>query len=231
MANPVPTNSRIFRKLRTYADPYEVSSVAGKLRTRRVAWLLDTFPDFASMRVLDLGGTPESWDALPVRPARVVLLNDDVREVAAAPSDTRCVSVVGDACDPPPEVRGESFDLVYSNSVFEHVGGHYRREQFAKAVGELAPRHWIQTPNRYFPLEPHWLFPGGQFLPTTAKAWLVKHWPGRWYGPQEGWHDRMYWSLSVELLTRAEMRFYFPESRMLVERIAGLPKSLIAVKA
>lgn len=63
------------------------------------------------------------------------------------------------------------FDLVYSNSVIEHVGGHARSCDFAGMVKTLARRHWgVQTPYRYFSIEPHWLFPGLQFLPQSARA-------------------------------------------------------------
>jgi hypothetical protein len=36
--------------------------------------------------------------------------------------------------------------------------------------------------------------------------------------------------LEIELLSRTEMRAYFPGSQILSERVAGLTKSLIAVK-
>jgi hypothetical protein len=36
--------------------------------------------------------------------------------------------------------------------------------------------------------------------------------------------------LSIELLTAAELGFYFPGSTIVRERLAGVPKSLIAVR-
>lgn len=53
------------------------------------------------------------------------------------------------------------------NSPLEHVGGgHERRLRFAESVHALADRHRVQTPYRYFPIKPHWLAPGMQFLPV-----------------------------------------------------------------
>ena len=103
----------------------------------------------------------------------MVILNNDVRE---NPAETHPAgegwlhNVLGDACDLPSALRGQRFDLVFSNSVIEHVGGHSRRAAFADSVHALSDHHWVQTPYRYFPLEPHFLFPGFQFLPLRAKA-------------------------------------------------------------
>ena len=72
-----------------------------------------------------------------------------------------------------------SYDVVFSNSLLEHVGGHAQRAALAREVRSLAPRHWVQTPYRYFPLEPHWLFPGMQFpLEAQAEFWkqMVPDW-------------------------------------------------------
>jgi hypothetical protein len=71
----------------------------------------------------------------------------------------------------------ERFDLIYSNSVIEHVGGHWRRERYAETVHHFADHHWIQTPYRYFPVEPHWLFPFFQHLPISVKATITARWP------------------------------------------------------
>jgi hypothetical protein len=175
------------------------------------------------MRVLDLGGTVTHWANHQARPASVVVLNIEDQQ-----TDFDWITVVeGDACNPPAVVAGDYFDLVYSNSVIEHVGGHARRGQFATVVHERAPYHWIQTPYRYFPIEPHWIFPGLQFLPTVARARVVPHWPLAPAHP----HGRQAMSdvLEIELLSKTEFSFYFPDSEIIGESFAGLTKSLIAV--
>ena len=228
------------------ADAAVGGSVASRLRARRYTELLRRFPDLAEMRVLDLGGTPAFWAGVPARPASLVLLNvldpdalpsvpraggarpGGARTEGPAGAETDGVEIVhGDACDPPDSVMGRRFDLVVSNSVIEHVGGHARREQFAATVSKLAPHHWIQTPNRYFPIEPHWIFPAMQFLPVPARAAVVRRWPLAPAHPVG--RDAVAAALSVELLTQAQMRYYFRDSELLHERVAGLTKSLIAV--
>ncbi|WP_431677333.1 class I SAM-dependent methyltransferase [Kitasatospora sp. KL5] len=207
------------------ADPDKPGSLSHAARARRWTELLRCFPDLAEMRVLDLGGTPDSWRAAPCRPAHVVTVNLD--PATARHGEPGLTAVVADACELPPSLAHERFDLVYSNSLVEHVGGHSRRQRFAEAVQTRAGHHWVQTPYRYFPIEPHWVFPGMQFLPFRVRVAISQHWPHghiRSDGPAQAVTD----VAEVELLSATEMRSYFPDSHIWFERFAGLPKSLVA---
>jgi hypothetical protein len=184
------------------------------------------FPELADMRVIDLGGIPSIWLYAPVRPREVTVLNTFGQDEGADFIKT----VVGDACDLPASVRGQAWDLVYCNSVIEHVGGHWRRSALADSVHALGDHHWVQTPYRYFPLEPHWLFPGFQFLPARARAEVTLRWPLGAYRRVREREQAIRWSLDTELLSRTEMRHYFPNSDIVSERIGPLVKSLIAAR-
>lgn len=201
-------------------------SWGARRRIARAHWLVQEFPDLASMTVLDLGGRVETWLRSPVRPRRVHVVN-----VEADGSDVPDWASVeeGDACDLPPAVTGRSYDLVFSNSVIEHVGGHERRLRFAEAVRSLAPAHWVQTPYRYFPLEPHWVVPGMQFLPVRLRSTVALRWP-LGHTPARDAEDALSAVLWTELLDRTQMRHYFPDARLLAERVGGLTKSLVAVR-
>lgn len=203
----------------------EEGSVGERLRQRRLGRMAEAFPGLAGMRVLDLGGRVETWQRSPVRPAAVDILNFE-DHLPEAPEWIRHVQ--GDACDPPSSLA-DRYDLVFSNSVIEHVGGHERRRQFAATVHRLADRHWVQTPYRYFPIEPHYLAPGFQFLPVGVRARALTHWRLAYhrYGDYD---DALRAVLGTELLGRAEMGLLFPGSRIVPERVAGLTKSLAAVK-
>jgi hypothetical protein len=203
-------------------DPTQPRSLAHAARRRRADMLLEHHPELGSMRVLDLGGEPRFWASIPVRPAQVVCLNLWVAPQVVDWVDQR----IGDACDVPAGLR-TGWDLVLSNSVIEHVGGHERRRQFAAEVHALAPHHWVQTPNRYFPIEPHFLLPGQQFLPTGLKARAARFAPSR---RTADFRRAVEGALQVELLTKTELQHYFPDSRIVHERIAGMSKSLIAVR-
>ena len=118
-----------------------------------------------------------------------------------------------------------AFDLVFSNSVIEHVGGPRHRRGFAETVHKLAPHHWVQTPYRYFPLEPHLIFPGFQFLPPASKVRIATHWPlSHIRGRADV--DPVQYVMDHELLTITEMQALFPRSVILRERVGGIVKSL-----
>ena len=108
-----------------------------------------------------------------------------------------------------------SFEIAYSNSLVEHLDP-ADRPRFAAEIRRVAGRYWVQTPNRYFPIEPHVLLPGFQFLPEAARRRLWRlGMPRTPYEP-------------IELLGAAELRELFPDAVILRERFAGITKSLIA---
>ena len=200
-------------------------SLAEKTRLRRWELLAQELPDFGSMRVLDLGGTTLFWERAPIRPKFVTVIN------LGAPGDglSWVRPIEGDALEAPALVGDEAFDLVFSNSLIEHLGGHLNRVRFAEIVRALAPRYAVQTPYRYFPVEPHWVFPGMQFLPVNARTWLAPRWP---LGHTHDWDpvEASQEVMCTELLSVTELRFYFPDAHIEWERIGGLPKSMTAFR-
>jgi hypothetical protein len=216
---PGPSRSLTDRVVGSY-DP---RSLSARARTRRWRQLAATFPEIGSMSVLDLGGDARAWRLSGLRPAHVTLLNVVGQEVEEAWMSAE----VGDACDPPRRLLDA--DLIYSNSVIEHVGGHWRRQRFAEAV-RSAPRYWVQTPNRHFPIEPHFMIPLAQYLPPAAQARLIVAWPLGNYAALEDREVALRRVLDIELLTRPEMALYFPDAEIRTERALGMTKSFIAVK-
>lgn len=203
---------------------YTRGSVSANARARRWVEFSKTFPEIEQMTVLDIGGDARAWRLSSVRPAHVTLLNIFPQE----PEEPWMSAISGDACALPDDLP--EVDLVYSNSVIEHVGGHWRRERFAQGIRDAAPRYWVQTPYRYFPIEPHFLFPGLQYLPRGAQAAALRRWPlgsGRRVADRE---DAMTRVLDIELLSISEMQAYFPDADLHKERIGGFVKSLIAVR-
>ena len=206
-----------------WADNRDPASLAARLRRRRFAFfesLLSRIP--GHVRILDVGGTPDFWRVVGLsRPnVSVTLLN---RSPATAHSGT-VHSVVGDARDMR-EFRDGEFDVVFSNSVIEHVGTYRDQQAMASEVQRIGRRYFVQTPNRYFPIEPHFLFPGFQFLPVSLRAGMLSRRDVGWYKRAESYEAALKEVTAIRLLTEAEFRRLFPEGRLCRERFLGLSKS------
>lgn len=139
-------------------------------RKRRMERFAREFRITAETRVLDIGGTPECWDLIPVRP-RLVLLNTPRAKDDLAAAATW---VAGDGRRLP--FADQSFDLVFSNSVIEHVGDAASQRQFAQEVARVGRAYWVQTPNRWFPVEQHLLTPLVHWLPRSWQRAVVPRW-------------------------------------------------------
>lgn len=113
------------------------------------------------------------------------------------------------------------FPLVFSNSVIEHVPKRLR-PALAAEIRRVGHRYFVQTPNRYFPIEPHFQLPLFQFIPKQAQRWLNGRFALGWYGRGQ-WED-------IDLLSARELRALFPDAAIRRERVLGLTKSLIAVR-
>ncbi|EJL50959.1 hypothetical protein PMI09_04653 [Rhizobium sp. CF122] len=199
-------------------------SLSARIRLKRWEMMLKLMPDLPRMKILDLGGTRNWWLKAPFQPPQVTIVNLDIDEQAG-----RLTTVRGDACEADRLLTDQTFDLVFSNSLIEHVGGHHAWSKLANVARKMAPRYLIQTPYRYFPVEPHWLLPGMQFLPLPLRYKAAIWWPlgHTWGWPKPQTLDEV---LSTQLLTATEMRRYFPDAELHWEKFFGLPKSMIVVR-
>jgi hypothetical protein len=206
-------------------DWQDQASLAARLRRRRFAvvrGLIESLPE--SVQILDVGGTQASWEELPGWQGRaeICLLNLDPQPVTRP--DFR--SVVGDARDMR-EFADDAFDLVFSNSVIEHVGGFDDQRRMADEIRRVGKRYVLQTPNRGFPIEPHFVFPFFDALPVSAKVWLVTHFRLGWYPKIDDRSVAMRAVTSIRLLTKSELTEFFPGATIHHERLFGLTKSFL----
>jgi len=106
------------------------------------------------------------------------------------------------------------FDLAYCSSVIEHVAPD-RRASFAAELRRVARGWFVQTPAYSFPVEPHSLLPGAQWLPQGLRRayWRL--------GAAGEWED-------IRLLRRAEMDALFGPARP--ERLGPFVKSWVSVR-
>lgn len=213
--------------LKRLADNSDAESLAVKLRRRRFDFflrLLDTVP--APVKVLDVGGTPGFWSTMPHTGRdrlRITLVNLEFQPVEG--TDMR--SVAGDATRLSQFADGE-FDVVFSNSVIEHLSTFAAQLRMADEVRRVGKRYFVQTPNLFFPIEPHFLVPGFQFFPVDLRVWLVSRFNVGWYKRIPDVAKARVEVESIRLLSRAGLRRLFPEARIYEERFAGMIKSFVA---
>ena len=213
--------------LRNAADATRSTSLSHRFRSNRFRLfrsLMETVPRPA--RILDVGGTAGFWRRMGFHDEDVdiVLVNTE----APASPDGRFHFVQGDARDMS-EFADGTFDVVFSNSVIEHVGDFDDQRRMAEEVRRVGRRWFVQTPNRYFPVEPHFLVPGFQFLPIEARARLLTRFDLGWIPRQPDLAAARERVQEIRLLTRSEMERLFPECRIHTERVLGLAKSFVAV--
>jgi hypothetical protein len=204
------------------ADNQNPASLSAHLRARRFSQFLKTLRVTTSDRILDVGGTPDTWRGSGLE-GQITLLNLDHHGAEAPPFRY----VQGDACRM--DFGMGEFDVVFSNSVIEHVGDPGRQRSFASEVARVGRRYWVQTPWRHFPIEPHMLFPLFQYLPASAQRAVGLHWKHSHF--RRNGHDILDELARLRLLTIREMKSLFPDGRVHCETVLGVPKSVIASRS
>jgi hypothetical protein len=198
-------------------------------RSHRMRLFEKTFEITPQTRILDVGGSPLIWEFASVRP-RLTLLNFPsalnrglVRNDLVA-ADGRLLPF-----------KDKAFDIVFSNSVIEHVGPRVDQQHFADEVRRVGRSYWVQTPNRFFPVELHLMLPFVHFFPKPAQQAIVtrftvwQHVVEATEAERESYINHFLHELN--LLDRRTLQSLFPGATILTERIAGLAKSLVAVSA
>jgi hypothetical protein len=194
--------------------------VSEKLRKRRIAKLLNHFNISEDTTILDVGGSGDwDWKSFGIE-AAVTTLNLNS-------SSSKCLGryIRGDACDMHMFADGE-FDLVFSNSVIEHLPSCEHQQRMATEIRRVGKAYWVQTPNKHFPLELHLCFPFIQYFPVKWRISFAKVWPfsfEKMRNNQEG----AIADAQVILLNRRQFAALFPQAEMICERFFGITKSLI----
>jgi hypothetical protein len=185
-------------------------------------------------RIADLGGSFAYWervglDFLAAQDIVVTVINRSESELKLdRAGGERLTAEVGDACRLS-HYADDSFDLVHSNSVVEHVGGYSDMQAFAAETRRLAPAYYVQTPYAWFPVDPHFpRLPFYHWLPVSLQLKLQRRFKLGWAGPARDVAHAMRHIEGTVLLDRTRMRDLFPDARHRFERVAGLPKSMIA---
>ncbi len=181
-------------------------------------------------RILDVGGEPDYWnqvsDLIANRPHHITILN----QMAFPVDTTTFTSIVGDARRMP-ELPDDSFDIVHSNSVIEHVGRWTDMVAMASEVRRLAPAYFVQTPYFWFPIEVHCSTAVFHWMPEPVRLRMLMRKPRGIWGQAPDVDTAMRQIQSNSLIDRRMLHTLFPDADIQRERFLGLTKSLIAIRS
>lgn len=227
--------SRIITQWLTNYDNQK--SLGAKLRTKRIAPLLRlielVYQKNGSVNIVDVGGTRAYWQIvssryLHERNVSITIVNLPGTENAEDHGPFKFVEA--DACDLD-RFENKSFDIAHANSVVEHVGDWTRMVAFAAELKRVSRRYFCQTPNYWFPVEPHCMTPFFHWLPNPSRLWLVSHFQLGHWARAASTDEAVRTVESARLLNRKMMHSLFPDATVSTERILGLAKSFVAVKS
>jgi hypothetical protein len=199
-------------------------------RMQRFRAFVELIQTNRQMRVLDVGGYPSTWTAHQPVVGSITCLNiHPVEWDPASFPDHNIQTVVGNGCNL--DFSDDSFDIVFSNSVIEHVGSFENQQAFASELRRVGKRLWVQTPAYECPIEPHYLAPFVHWFPQRIQKKILRRmtpW-GLMQKPSAATVEEMV--NTTRLMTHTEVERLFPDCAIIVEKMAGfIPKSYVAIR-
>lgn len=190
---------------------------------------MQIFKDFLAkvdrpIRILDVGGTEQFWSALEFQEPDVHITCVNLFPFQSTRPDIS--SVQADATSMP-QFEDKSFDVVFSNSVIEHVFTYENQVKMANEIRRIGRRYFVQTPNRYFPMEPHFLRIYWQFIPVPIRVRMLMQGDVGFIKKCETREQALREIQEIRLMTRREFQRCFPEGTLLDEKFKFLTKSFM----
>jgi SAM-dependent methyltransferase len=208
--------------------------ISPRFRVKRELLFRRLFGDLIEKgcRILDAGGEPGYWEysigAAKNFYRRCEITCVNLKTFESHSENIRCM--MGDATAMP-EFGDKSFDIVFSNSVIEHVGDFESQAAMAATVRRIGRYYFIQTPNYYFPIEPHYLFPFANRLPIGLQCVIARYWPGHVRINDFSAKSKERLRTRNRLLKLGELTELFPDGTVVKERLLGMVKSFIVHNA
>ena len=204
----------------------EKDSLGNWFRNKRFKFFFDKINLLDKpISILDLGGKVKFWENrnLSGNPNFLITIINLESEKSGYPNIETKVGNILEL----KSFKKKSFDIVFSNSVIEHLYNFENQKKIASEIIRIGKKHIIQTPNKYFFIEPHYMFPFFQYLPskiqykilTKTKLSRLRKWDKKF--------ARQYLK-EIRLLTVNEMKEIFPRSKIYQEKFFGMSKSFTA---
>lgn len=124
----------------------------------------------------------------------------------------------------------QTFDIVFSNSVIEHVDSFDEQRKFAEEIRRVGRTYWVQTPNKWFFIEPHLITPFIHYLPLGLQKKLLRYFT-IWGLVTKPSRDQIDIFLrTTRLLTEKELKQFFPDGTLYREKFFLFTKSFVVYK-
>lgn len=215
-----------------------IERARGRFQESRADLFVQLLEPTAGMRVLDLGGNRGQFARLLRSRVELEITVADILDFSRECRAEGFPFVLLKDGETLPFSNSE-FDAVVCNSVIEHVTlpkaecgrpdlsdgewirrAHSAQSAFAVELRRVCRGYFVQTPDPRFPIDVHLWLPLTnrlrhsqliRFIAVSDKIWVKQ-------GGIPDW----------ELISEDEMRMYFPDGKIHIERALGFPKSLIA---
>ena len=191
-------------------------------RQNRMKWFEDNFDICDDTTILDVGGTVDYWSYIKCKP-KITIFNIFEATEQLPPNFSW---VVGDGRRM--LFNNNEFDIVFSNSVIEHVKAGADQHNISKEILRVGKSFFVQTPYKYALVDSHYMTFLVHWLPRSIQKKLLRYtsvW-GLLRKPAKSTIDHMV--NTTNLLSLHEMKRCFPGSRIRKERFLFWPKALIA---
>ena len=207
-----------------------------RFRTKRITPLIEMitvcFKKYGYVSIIDIGGTKEYWNILPQQLLRKNNVTITIANLPGKvlPEDNEYFKFVeADGCDLS-DFKDDFFHIAHSNSVIEHVGDWDRMVQFANEVSRVAKNYFVQTPNYWFPIEPHFMVPIYHWLPKPLRISMIMRFNLGHREKQQTVDGAVRTVESARLLNKKMFSYLFGDVKIFVEKLFLFPKSFIAIK-
>lgn len=201
-------------------------SMGNKFRQKRMQFFNQLLMDLPKpLSILDVGGNEQFWVNAGFHERHdiaITILNLERCETHYP----NFKGVAGNATSLDNYADNE-FDIAFSNSVIEHLYNWENQQKMASEIRRVGRYHYVQTPNKYFFIEPHYLLPWFQFLPKHLRLFILTK---TRLSRNMKWKEkaaRQYLD-EIRLLSQREYKRLFPQSSIWKEKFIGLSKSFVA---
>jgi len=212
--------------LRFLANTHKKNSLSYFLRKRRFEFFKKLLNSIDKpIKILDVGGTQKFWEMAELYSEKEVIITilNIEEQIVTFPNFSY---VNGSAVDMK-AFADKSFDVVFSNSVIEHLSSKSDQIKMAEEIRRVGKRYWIQTPNFYFPFEPHFLMPFFHWMPVKFRVLLLMKFDLGWFPKQRDKILAEEIVKSIKLLKKKEIKSLFPDAKIHTERFLFMVKSYV----